>query len=165
MKSVFALVQTLYDGFVKVMNALQPVLLLAVRIYWGVHLAQNSWGKLHNLERVTGYFASLGLSAPGPTATFVSTVEFVGGILLAIGLLARIAALAIFIDMLTAYVVADRQALASIISDPGTFSNGAEFVFFFASLIILIFGPGKISVDTLLERLLKRKNQLGAPAV
>jgi putative oxidoreductase len=157
MKSIIPLVQTLHDWFVKAASALQSPFLLAVRLYWGWQLAQNGWGKLHNLSRVTDYFASLGLPAPGATATFVSMVEFVGGILLAVGLLSRLSSLAIAIDMGTAYVTADRQALASITSDPGKFYTADEYTFLFAALLILIFGPGKISVDILLERALKRQ--------
>jgi putative oxidoreductase len=157
MKSIVALVQNLHEWFVKIVSALQPVLLLAVRVYFGVQLAQNGWGKLHHLARVTDYFSSLRLPAPGLTAAFVSTVEFVGGITLAIGLLSRITALAIFVDMLTAYVTADREALTSIISNPGKFCTADEYTFFFAGLLILIFGPGKISLDTFLERWFKKE--------
>jgi putative oxidoreductase len=166
MKSTFALVQNLHGRSVKAASALQSPFLLAVRLYWGWQLAQNGWGKLHNLSRVTDYFSNLGLPAPGPTAAFVSTVEFVGGILLAIGLLSRISSLAIVIDMATAYLTADRQALASIISDPGTFYNAAEYTFLFAALVILIFGPGKLSMDTLVERVLKKPgtSEAGASA-
>lgn len=156
MKSVIGLVQNLHSRFVKAASVLRSPFLLAVRVYWGWQLAQNGWGKLHNLSRVTGYFSSLGLPAPGATAAFVSSIELVGGILLAIGLLSRIFSLAIVIDMATAYITADRQALASIISDPGKFYTADEYTFFFAALLILIFGPGKISVDTLLERVWKK---------
>lgn len=123
-----------------------------VRLYWGWQLSQNGWGKLHNLPHVTEFFASLGLPAPGPTAAFVSTVEFVGGILLAVGLLSRIASLAIAIDMFTAYATADRQALLSFFSDPGKFYVADPYTFLFAALLILIFGPGKLSLDTWIER-------------
>ena len=92
------------------------------------------------------------MPAPGPTAVFVSTVEFVGGILLAVGLLSRIASLAIAIDMFTAYATADREALVSFFSDPGKFYVADPYTFLFAALLILIFGPGKLSLDTLIER-------------
>jgi putative oxidoreductase len=56
--------------------------------------------------------------------------------------------------MIMAYVTADTEALRSIFSDPDKFYAAAPYVFLIASLIILIFGPGKLSLDTLLERLL-----------
>ena len=152
MARLISQVQSLYGWFVKTVSSLQSPFLLMVRLYWGWQLSQNGWGKLHNLPHVTEFFASLGLPAPGPTAVFVSTVEFVGGILLAVGLLSRIASLAIAIDMFTAYAAADREALLSFFSDPGKFYVADPYTFLFAALLILIFGPGKLSLDTLIER-------------
>jgi putative oxidoreductase len=151
-----AKLQELYAWFVKTVTTLQSPFLLIVRLYWGWQLSQNGWGKLHNLPHVTEFFTSLGLPAPGATAIFVSSVEFVGGILLAVGLLSRIAALAIVIDMFTAYVIADREAFLSFFSDPGKFYVADPFTFLFVGLLILIFGPGKLSLDTLLERRLSK---------
>jgi putative oxidoreductase len=150
-------IQKLYALFVRIASSLQSPFLLVIRLYWGWQISQNGWGKLHNLSHVTEFFASLGLPAPGPTAAFVATFEFVGGILLAVGLLSRIAALGLVIDMTMAYVTADREALASVFSDPGKFYNADPFIFFFVGLIILIFGPGKFAVDALIERASKKK--------
>lgn len=146
-----------YDFFVQVLSSLQSPFLAIVRVYWGWQIAQNGWGKLHNLANVTQFFASLGLPAPGPTATFVATFEFVGGILLAVGFLSRIAALGLVIDMTTAYIVADRAAFLSFFSDPNKFAAADPFVFFFVGLLILIFGPGKISIDALQQHILKKR--------
>jgi putative oxidoreductase len=142
----------MYDGFVKVVTALQSLFLLLVRVYWGWQLSQNGWAKLHNLPKVTDFFSSLGLPAPHATATFVSSFEFVCGILLALGLLSRIAALGLVIDMFTAYWTADHAALLSFISNPDTFQNAASFIYLFIGLLILVFGAGKISLDHLLDR-------------
>jgi putative oxidoreductase len=156
MTKVRAQIQSLYAWFVKAASSLESPFLLVVRVYWGWQLSQNGWGKLHNLAHVTEFFTTLGLPAPGPTAIFVSTVEFVGGILLALGCLSRIASLAIAIDMIAAYVVADREALFSFFSDPGKFYNADPYTFLFAALLILIFGPGKLSVDALVQRLVAK---------
>jgi putative oxidoreductase len=142
----------MYDGFVKVVSSLQSPFLLFVRVYWGWQLSQNGWAKLHSLPHVTEFFSSLGLPAPGFTATFVSSFEFVCGILLALGLLSRIAALGLTIDMFTAYWTADHVALLAFISDPDKFQNAASFIYLFVGLLILIFGAGKISLDHLLDR-------------
>lgn len=130
-------------------SALQPLVLLAVRVYWGWQISQNGWGKLHNLPRVTEFFVSLHIPAPGLTATFVATTEFVVGILLAIGLFSRVAALALLVDMVVAFVTADMEAFRSVISDPAKFYNADPFIFFFVALIIFAFGPGKIALDYL----------------
>jgi putative oxidoreductase len=143
--------QKLYGLLVRVASGLQSPFLAIVRLYWGWQIAQNGWGKLHNLARVTEFFASLGLPAPGPTATFVATFEFVGGVLLAVGLLSRIAALGLVIDMTMAYITADREAFFSFFTDPGKFYNADPFIFLFVGMVILIFGPGKFSLDALVR--------------
>jgi putative oxidoreductase len=152
----------LYDGFAKVVTALQSPFLLLVRVYWGWQLSQNGWAKMHNLPKVTEFFSSLGLPAPHATATFVSTFEFVCGILLALGLLSRIAALGLVIDMFTAYWTADHVALLAFISDPDKFQNAASFIYLFVGLLILIFGPGKIALDYLADRALRKSLSTGA---
>jgi putative oxidoreductase len=146
-------IQKLHALFVKAASSLQSPLLLVVRLYWGWQLSQTGWGKLHSLPRVTEFFGSLGIPAPGPTALFIAVVEFVGGILLALGCLSRMSSLVIAVDMIMAYVLADREALFSFFSDPGKFYNADPYTFLFAALLVLIFGPGKLSVDTLAERL------------
>lgn len=145
-------IRKLYAWAVRAASTVQSPFLLVVRVYWGVQLAQNGWGKLHNLSRVTEYFTSLGLPAAGATASFVSTIEFLGGILLAVGLFSRFIGLVITIDMLMAYIVADREALFSIFSDPGKFYVADPYTFLFAALLILIMGPGKIALDSYLLR-------------
>jgi putative oxidoreductase len=52
-----------------------------------------------------------------------------------------------------AYITADREALFSIFSDPDKFYAAAPYTFLVASVIVLLFGPGKFAVDYLLDRL------------
>jgi putative oxidoreductase len=147
-----AQIRSMYALAVRAASNLQSLFLLLVRVYWGFQLAQNGWGKLHNLGHVALFFSSLGLPAPGFTAAFVATIEFTGGVLLAIGLFSRFVGMVLTIDMLMAYITADRVALFSIISDPDKFTAAAPYTILFAALLILIFGPGKLALDTLLLR-------------
>jgi putative oxidoreductase len=141
---------------------LQSPFLLFVRLYWGWQLAESGWGKLHNLDKVTEFFGSLNLPMPAQMAVAISCLEFFGGILLAIGLFSRLISLVLTVNMIMAYVTADREALLSIFSDPDKFSAAAPYVFLIASLIILIFGPGKFCVDYLLRRIFHLPSQASA---
>jgi len=152
MNSVIATIRRMYAWAVGATHLLKSPFLLFVRLYWGWQIAQNGWGKLHNLGHVTEFFGSLGLPAPAFTAVFVSTVELVGGILLAVGLASRFVGLVLSIDMLMAYITADREAFFSLFSDPDKFTAAAPYTILFAALLVLIFGPGKVSLDTLLLR-------------
>jgi putative oxidoreductase len=142
----------LYRLLTSVGSRLDSPFLLIVRLYWGVQMAQTGWGKLHNLERVTNFFTTLGIPAPGVNAVFIAILEFAGGILFALGLGSRLIALLFVGDMIVAYYAADREALLSFFSNPDKFAAATPFVFLVASLIVLIFGPGKYSLDAILAR-------------
>lgn len=152
----------LYAWFAKVASYFQSPFLLFVRLYWGFQIAQNGWGKLHNLANVSTFFGSLGLPAPVATATFVASFEFVGGILLFIGLGSRLIGLMLAVDMTMAYITADRDALLSFFNDPGKFYVADPYTFWFAGLLILIFGPGLVALDTLVERWVIKREKLPA---
>jgi putative oxidoreductase len=139
-----------HDQFFALVSYLQSPFLLFVRLYWGWQLAQSGWGKLHHLPNVTEFFASLGLPMPAQMAVFIACVEFFGGIFLALGLFSRITSLVLTVNLTMAYVLGDREALLSFFSDPDKFIAAAPFAFLIVSLIVLIFGAGRISVDTVL---------------
>jgi len=142
----------LYELLIRIASSLATPFLLFVRVYWGWQLHRNGAGKLHDPAKVVAFFTSLGIPMPAFNAYFVSYLEFIGGFLLVVGLATRPIALMIVIDMIVAYITADREALMSIFSDPDKFSAAAPFTTLFSSLIVLIFGPGKISLDALLAR-------------
>jgi len=144
------LAEKYYRLLIRAASALQSPFLLAVRLYWGWQFVQTGWGKLSNIDKVVGFFTNLGIPAPALNAWFVSGLEFGGGMLLIAGVGSRLIALPLAIDMIVAYITADREALFSIVSSPDKFTAATPFMFLAASLIILIFGPGKASVDALL---------------
>ena len=152
MKTLFFRLRHLYHRVFRAADYLQSPFLLLIRLYWGWQLIESGWGKLHNLGKVTDFFTSLGLPMPAQTAVFISSLEFFGGILLALGLLSRLIALMLTVNLIVAYITADREALFSIFSDPDKFYAAAPYTFLVASLIVLIFGAGIFSLDTLLNK-------------
>jgi putative oxidoreductase len=144
-----------YAQFRRGASSLKSPLLLLVRLYWGWQFAQSGWGRLHHLPQATQFFASLHIPFPGANVVFISCLEFVGGILLIIGLTSRFISLLLACDMMVAYLLSDMEALHSVFSDPGKFYNADPYTFLFASLLILIFGPGRFALDWLLRRRLE----------
>jgi putative oxidoreductase len=144
-----------YRLFERVAAALQPVVLLGARLYWGWQLFESGKGKLGNISMVVDYFGSLGMPAPEVTARLISGLELVGGILLFLGLASRPIALILTGNMLGAYWMGDREAFLSFISDPDKFQGAAPFTFLCVSLVVLAFGPGSLSLDALITRFLK----------
>src|SRR3954452_1895856 len=143
----------LYRLFSSLSGKLQSPFLLAVRLYWGWQFAQSGWGKLHRLAGVTEFFTSLNIPFPHANAVLVSNLEFFGGILLILGLASRLTGLVLSGNILVAYVTADREALRSILSDPGKFYAADPYTFLFASVLMLIFGAGIFSVDAIMARI------------
>ncbi len=164
MNSLMKIADLLYGWFLKIANSLQSPLLLAVRLYWGWQFWQAGWGKLSNISTAIENFTNMGVPAPAFTAHFIGLLEAGGGILLILGLASRLIALPLTINMIVAYVVADREALGSIFSAPDKFYGATPYTFLFASLLILVFGPGLISLDTLIARYRKKKTAATAPA-
>jgi putative oxidoreductase len=160
MAKIVDLGKSAYGRYASLLNMLQSPLLLAIRLYWGWQFAQDGWGKLTHLAKVTEFFASLGLPAPWLAALLVAMVEFCGGILLALGLASRLVSLVLFVNMTMAYlsVPDDKTNFFHIFSKPEDFYGASPFTYWFISLLILILGPGLFSVDWLIGRRLAKKS-------
>jgi putative oxidoreductase len=146
-----------YFGISGKVSLLQSPFLLAVRLYWGWQFAQTGWGKLQNLAKITDYFTSLNIPFPAANAHFIAGLEFFGGLLLIVGLGTRLVGLLLAANMMVAYWKGDHDALVSILSDPGKFYVADPYTFLFASLLVLIFGAGWLSLDALILKRLKEQ--------
>ena len=153
----------LYELAVICLNYAQSPLLLAIRLYWGWEFMQDGLGKLNHLDKVTDYFTSLNLPQPHVTAIFVSLLELVGGALFALGVGSRLISLLLFVNMTVAFWVAEREAFGSILSNPDKFTGASAYNDWFATLIILIMGPGYLAVDTILRKFLGNKEPARLP--
>jgi putative oxidoreductase len=74
----------------------------------------SGWGKLNNLPIVIENFVDWGIPFPKILAPFVSGVEFIGGILLLLGLFTRIAAVPLVIVMIVAIISAKWNEVDSL---------------------------------------------------
>jgi putative oxidoreductase len=89
-------------------------------------------------------------------ACMAATTELVGGAFLALGLLSRLTPIPLIITMIVAYATTEQEALHSLVTgDPDPFLSAAPFLFLFASLLVLVFGPGPLSLDHLIARRIK----------
>lgn len=156
-------VAKLYDLAVTLLNYAQSPLLLAIRLYWGWEFIQDGLGKLNHLDKVTDFFTSLNLPQPHVTAIFVSLLELIGGALFALGIGARLISLLLFVNMTVAFLAAEPDAFAAILSNPDKFTAASAYNDWFATLIILIMGPGYLAVDTILRKFLGNKEPARLP--
>lgn len=141
--SLFVVAERLARNVARSLEWLAPTI---ARIGVGTVFVQSGWGKLHNLEQVTGFFTELGLPAPGFHAVFVSSTELVCGALVLAGLFTRLAAVPLCITML----VAIRTALWDQVDSLGSLFGLTETLYAVVFLWLATAGPGPISIDRLL---------------
>jgi putative oxidoreductase len=159
MRKLIAKIHGVHSWFIKAANLLQSPLLLAIRLYWGFQFMQDGWGKLTHLDKVTQFFASLNLPMPGPTAFMVAFIELVGGLLFTFGIFSRLTSVVLFMNMTMAYlsVPDDRTNFSHIFSNPSDFYGATPYTYWFAALLVFVFGPGLFAVDSVLGYFARRR--------
>lgn len=140
-----------YTLFLKAMNYLQSPFLLAIRVYWGWLFLESGIGKIRHIDKVVDYFTDLHIPAPSFNAHFNAGLETVGGVLLILGLGSRVISVPLLINMIVAFLTAERDKFTAFFSDSGSFFGADAFPFLLVSLLILIFGPGFFSLDTIIR--------------
>jgi putative oxidoreductase len=121
---------------------------LVARITVGWVFMSTGWGKLNDLPRIIDLFMELKIPLPQLMAPFVSAVEFGGGLFLLVGLLTRFAAPPLVIVMIVATLSAKLDQVDSLES-----LLGFEEISYLAMFLWLaVAGPGKVSLDYLLQR-------------
>jgi putative oxidoreductase len=149
-----------YELLVAGANLLQSPVLLALRLYFFWQLFLVGQGKLGNIDKVSVFFASLGIPLPTLNAYLVSSLECFGSLFLIVGLASRAISLPIVISMTVAYLTADLEAVQSLLSDPDKFVKADPFPFLLSALIVFVFGPGRFSVDALIiKRRMARQDE------
>ena len=132
------------EEFLRFLDRLQPLGLLALRLVVGTVMIAHGYGKVFHggLAQHVQRVSSLGL--PGWLAYPSAFAEFFGGMLLIAGFLTRFVALAVLIDMLV--------AIWKIHWKNGMFGKGGyEFPLTLATiaLALIFFGAGPIAIDAI----------------
>jgi putative oxidoreductase len=143
-----------YDlAMTRVFDRLRSPLLLALRLIFGWGLFQTGKGKLETIDRFADFLAHLHIPIPHASAWFVASLECVGGLLLLLGLAARLIAIPLTISFVVAFMTADHEAVVNFFKDQEAFTNAAPFLYLLVSLIVLAFGPGIFSIDEVIRRM------------
>jgi putative oxidoreductase len=158
MTSSFSPVEIAYRWIIQAGTLLQSPLLLLIRLCWGIQFFQTGLGKLMHIQKVIDFFTGIPIVFPAFNAYLVGCTEMIGGALLTIGLASRLTAIPLGFTLVIAYLTTEQDALKKLytFTDIDPFLTAAPFLFLFACVIILIFGPGVFSADYLIARSRKK---------
>ncbi|RPI78395.1 MAG: DoxX family protein [Chloroflexi bacterium] len=125
---------------------LEPYAPTILRVMFGIVFFLHGWAKLQNPAGFIGFVGSLGFPAPTIFGWVVILLEFIGGLLMIIGLFTRPVALAFAVEMLITTLVV--KTGVGFIAPQGA-GAGAELdlLLLAASTTLLILGAGELSVD------------------
>jgi putative oxidoreductase len=124
-----------------------------VRLFVGYFFLETGWGKIHNLQGMAERFADWGLPAPAFNAAFSGWTEFLGGLLVVLGLFTRLVSIPLFINMVVAMLAVKLKKVGGL----DDFVELDEPLYALSFLWLFFSGPGWISLDHILDKMLRRK--------
>lgn len=121
---------------------------LVLRLGFGYFWLETGWGKLHNLDGAIARFVDWGLPLPMWSAPLSAGTEFVGGALLMLGLFTRFTSLVMAFNM----AVAIAFVVIKNVMGLDDFVELDEFLYILIFFWLFLAGPGKASIDRLIEK-------------
>lgn len=129
---------------------LQDPLLLVVRLFWGYFYAKSGAVKLGHLDALSSYFADIGIPLPALSAFLTASSHFIFGLCMIVGFCTRLTAVPLAFTMIVAYLTVHSEAVN--IFNPAAFLQALPFLFLYSNLLLITFGPGRISFDYWLQK-------------
>ena len=86
-------------GFLALMASLGWMPPLLMRLFVGYFFFETGWAKLHNLDAFAERFAGWGIPYPAFNASLSAYTECIGGALIVVGLLTRLASIPLIINI------------------------------------------------------------------
>jgi len=135
-------------GFERIVDARAPAATVLVRVLvGGVFLSEGIQKFLYPAALGAGRFAKIGIPAPEVMGPFVGVVEIVCGLLLLVGLITRLAAVPLIIDM----IVAIATTKVPMLLEKGFWAMAHEartdWCMLLGCVFLFIVGSGPLSLD------------------
>lgn len=147
-------ISSFYTMIITAGGKFQSLFLFYMRITWGYQFFILGLAKLGNIEPLSDLFSSLAIPAPLLNAYLIALLETLCGFMLFIGLGSRLAALPLIIMTLVALSAAHPSNLSELhfLLQPQSLAKEAPYPFLITSVLIFIFGPGRLSLDAWIKR-------------
>jgi uncharacterized membrane protein YphA (DoxX/SURF4 family) len=125
-----------------------PSSVILIRLVVGlVFLSEGIQKFLFPDDLGVGRFIKIGIPAPGFFAPFVGVVEIVCGTLIAIGLITRLAAVPLIVDITVAILSTKVPMLLEKGFWPTAHDARVDFAMLLGLIFLLIVGAGPVSID------------------
>ncbi len=132
----------------RILTTSAPPSILLIRLVVGaVFLSEGIQKFLFPNDLGVGRFIKIGIPAPQVMATFVGMVEIVCGTLIIFGLLTRLAAIPLIIDMVVAIVTTKIPILLKSGFWAMAHEARVDYAMLLGSVFLLVVGAGRLSID------------------
>lgn len=130
---------------------------LVMRVVFGYFWLETGLAKVQHVDGFAERFAGWGIPFPLFSATLSAWTDLVGGALLILGLLTRVVCVPMIVNMVVALVLVVSRDLTGL----DEYVETSELTYILIFFWLLMAGPGKASLDTLLARRLGIRTQVG----
>jgi len=142
--------ETQLSGLLEVFGPYGPELLLILRLCVGAGLTLHGYPKVKGGRVQAGQWMK-GMGIPPITADLVTVLEFIGGILLILGLLTPLVGLFFVLQFGAIILMKKSKMHASFISmEQGKPTYEIDVVYLLLALVLLVLGAGPYSLDKFL---------------
>ncbi len=145
-----------YRREIWVLDLIKHFFLLIIRLYFGWGFMKAGLGKLSDVSASAEFFRGWGIPMPELNVYLAGITETVCGFLLIVGFASRIITIPLIGTMIVAYMTAHSEQLAAFWSNTPVFFKAPPFPYLYTCFVVLLFGPGVLSVDGILSRFLGR---------
>lgn len=150
------MITALWRWAIALTNSQAPSATIIIRfLAGGVFFVEGVKKFLFSAQWGAGRFAHIGIPLPDIAGLFVGVVEIVCGILLLLGLLTRLGAILLLIDISVAIATTKVPILLKsgffAMEDPAR----TDYSMFMSVLFLLIVGSGSLSIDHVINRRLR----------
>lgn len=140
----------LYERLIWVGKKMQPLLLLAFRLYYGIALLLAGLDKFQHHGQIIELSQHINNSFAELVVYAVALVEFVGGLCLIVGAATRLAALVVVLTICVVSLPLEVHLYTFDVAD--TALKQSSFGLLLACSLLFCFGSGGISVDGLIKK-------------
>jgi putative oxidoreductase len=152
-----------YDHFASFASKWQSPFLLLIRLYIGYQCVMSGYHHITNFHTTVEAFKSWKIPAPEVNVAVSALTEIGAGALLLVGLLARLAGLLLAGNFLVAFLAVNlsdpkyHEMLRHFWDSQDVLLKDDAFPFLITAIIVLVFGPGFLSIDGIIKTVRGKK--------